>query len=257
MRRHGSYSAVERATVESSRSGAGPRSAWMEAAAVSQRSRRGLPGYHQRRLPGRSRGLRAFLTAGLASILAGGCKTLPTAGEGGGASDGLGYEERRSRLLETPDWRMDGRIAVNTGAEAFQGRFRWRQAEGEVELSISNPLGMSVLQVSGPHERLTVRAGGETWELADPEPELSALLGWWLPVRSLDAWLLGHADPDFGADRQFDPSRTELRTLEQRLWRLTYQSYRLHEGLLLPRRIDLAHGALELRVIVDSWRPSS
>lgn len=246
-------------------SGAGARPAWTGAGAVPRRSRRGLsgrfrrglPGYHRRRLPGRSRGLRAFLTAGLAGILAGGCGTLPTAGEGDAVWDGLGYEERRSRLLETPDWRMNGRIAVNTGAEAFQGRFRWRLAGGEVELSISNPLGLSVLQVSGPPDRLTVTARGETWELADPEPELSAMLGWWLPVRSLDAWLLGHADPDFGADLGLNPARTELRTLDQRLWRLTYQSYRLHEGLLLPRRIDLAHGELELRVIVDGWQPSS
>lgn len=246
-------------------SGPGARPAWLGNAAVPRRSRRGLsgrfrrglPGCHRRGLPGRSRALRAFLTAGLAGILAGGCGTLPTAEKGSAASDGLGYEERRSRLLETPDWRMNGRIAVNTGGEAFQGRFRWRLAGGEVELSISNPLGLSVLQVSGPPDRLTVTARGETWELADPEPELSAMLGWWLPVRSLDAWLLGHADPDFGAEQQLNPARTELRTLDQRLWRLTYQSYRLHQGLLLPRRIDLAHGELELRVIVDGWQPSS
>ena len=193
----------------------------------------------------------AAALAGVICVLVGGCAHLRS------AEDGLSYEERRTRLLETPGWRMNGRIAVNTGAKAFQGRFRWRQSEEEVELSISNPLGMNVLQVSGPPERLTVRTGGETWELADPEPELSAMLGWWLPVRSLNDWLLGYADPDFGADQQLSPTRTELRTLDQRLWRLTYESYRLHEGFLLPRRIDLAHGALELRVIVDGWQPLS
>ena len=193
----------------------------------------------------------AAALAGVICVLVGGCAHFRS------AEDGLSYEERRTRLLETPGWRMNGRIAVNTGAKAFQGRFRWRQSEEEVELSISNPLGMNVLQVSGPPERLTVRTGGETWELADPEPELSAMLGWWLPVRSLNDWLLGYADPDFGADQQLSPTRTELRTLDQRLWRLTYESYRLHEGFLLPRRIDLAHGALELRVIVDGWQPSS
>ena len=45
--------------------------------------------------------------------------------------------------------------------------------------------------------------------------------------------------------------------MEQRLWRLTYDSYRIHEGVLIPRRIDLAHEAIELRVIVDGWQPSS
>ena len=207
----------------------------------------------RRRAEGRS-GLPAGVAAtlaGLACLLAGGCRTLPA------IEDGLGYEERRARLEETPDWRMNGRIVVNTGSEAFQGRFRWSQGEDGVELSINSPLGLNVLQVSGPPERLTVRAGGETWELADPEPELSAMLGWWLPVRSLDDWLLGYADPDFEAHRQLDSTRTELRTLNQRLWRLSYESYRLYGDVLLPRRIDLEHGELELRVIVDGWQPSS
>ena len=206
--------------------------------------------FDRERIPGRRR-QRRVLASGLVCILMSGCTPLRT------AEDGLGYEERRTRLLETSNWRMNGRIAVNTGARAFQGRFRWRQSENEVELSISNPLGMNVVRISGPPERLTVRAGGETRELQDPEPELSAMLGWWLPVRSLDAWLLGHPDPDFEADRQFSPGRTALRTLDQRLWRVNYESYRLHDGFLLPRRIDLEHGALELRVTVDGWQPSS
>jgi len=222
---------------------AGPQSASMGAAVATKN--------HRERPQGRRRGQHAALTAGLVCVLMGGCGLQRT------AEDGLSYEERRTRLQATPTWRMNGRIVVNTGSQAFQGRFRWRQGENEVELSISNPLGMNVLQVSGPPERLTVRARGETWELEDPEPELSAMLGWWLPVRSLDAWLLGHPDPDFEADRQFSPGRTELRTLDQRLWRLNYESYRLHDGFLLPRRIDLEHGALELRVTVDGWQPSS
>ena len=181
----------------------------------------------------------------------GGCETLRT------AQDGLSYAERRSRLIVVDDWRMHGRIVVNAAGRAFQGRFRWRQTAGEVELSIVNPFGVSVLRVWGPLDRLTVRAGGETRELADPETELSALLGWWLPVRSLSAWLLGYPDPEFAADRELDPASGALETLGQRLWRLRYESYQLQEGLLLPRRIDLAHGELELRVIVDRWWTSS
>ena len=190
-------------------------------------------------------------SAGLICSLLGGCALFRV------AEDGLSYEQRRTRLLATPGWQMSGRIAVNNGAQAFQGRFRWRQSDDQVELSVSNPLGMSMLHVSGPPERLTVRAGGEIWELADPEPELSALLGWWLPVRSLNAWLLGYPDPDYGSDQQLGPANAVLESLEQRLWSLTYESYRLHQGVLVPRRIDLAYGALELRVIVDGWQPMS
>ena len=192
---------------------------------------------------------RGFLPALVLTWLAG-CAHLQV------GEDGLSYTERQARLEAIDSWQMNGRILVNTGERAFQGRFQWHQAADAIELSIRNPLGAGVLQVEGPPDQLTVRARGETWELADPEPELSALLGWWLPVRSLRAWLLGFSDPAFAAEEQLGPDRV-LQTLEQRLWQLDYQSYQLEEGLLLPRRIDLSHGDLELRVIVDRWLPSS
>ena len=211
-----------------------------------------LAGAPRRSSPAAALAGKAGGMAGLAVFaLMGGCAHLQV------AEDGLGYAERQTRLRAVDRWRMNGRIAVDAGGRAFQGRFRWRQTAEEVELSISNPLGMSVLQVRGPLDRLTVRADGQTWELADPERELSALLGWWLPVRSLNAWLLGYPDRAFGAEEVLGPGRVALKTLEQRLWHLDYRSYRLAEGLLLPRRIDLAHGQLELRVIVDGWQPSS
>ncbi len=170
--------------------------------------------------------------------------------------DGLSYPERQARLEAVDSWQMNGRIAVDTGERAFQGRFQWTQTSNEIELSIRSPLGTGILQIAGPPERLTVRARGETWELTDPEPELSALLGWWLPVRSLRAWLLGFSDPAFSTNEEFGPDRM-LQSLEQRLWQLNYVSYQLEEGLLLPRRIDLTHGGVALRVIVDRWQPSS
>ena len=185
-------------------------------------------------------------------VLAGlsGCAHLPI------SDDGLSYLQRQVRFQAIDSWDMNGRIAVDTGQRAFQGRFQWRQSAESIELSIRGPLGTGILQVTGPLDKLTVRAQGKTWELSDPEPELSELLGWWLPVRSMQAWLLGFSDPMFSSEEEFGPDRT-LQALEQRLWRLTYDSYKLSQGLLLPRRIDLSHGSLELRVIIDRWRPLS
>lgn len=180
----------------------------------------------------------------------GGCAHLPV------GEDGLSYPERQARLEAVDTWEMNGRIAIDTGERAFQGRFQWHQSADSIELSIRSPLGAGILEVAGPPDRLQVRARGETWELSDPEPELSALLGWWLPVRSLKAWLLGYSDPLFASKEELGPGRA-LRSLEQRLWQLTYDSYQLSQGLMLPRRIDLSHGHLELRVIVDRWQPLS
>ena len=195
-------------------------------------------------------GTRLALVPALLSTWLGGCAHLQV------GEDGLSYPERQARLEAIDAWEMNGRIAINTGESAFQGRFQWHQSAGSIELSIRGPLGAGILQVAGPPERLTVRARGRTWELSDPEPELSALLGWWLPVRSLNAWLLGFSDPMYSSDEEFGPGPA-LQTLEQRLWQLTYESYQLSEGLLLPRHVGLTHASLELRVTIDRWRPSS
>lgn len=167
--------------------------------------------------------------------------------------DEFSYPERLNYLQQLDGWSMRGRIAVNTGEEAFQGRFQWQQSMDALDLSINGPLGTGVMQITGPENQLTVRARGETWELTDPEHELSALLGWWLPVESFSAWLLGHPDPEFAAETTLGPDNALL-TLAQRSWNLSYETYRVADGILLPRRIDLAHQDLELRIIVDRWQ---
>ena len=184
----------------------------------------------------------ALLAAGLS-----GCAHAPV------GHDERSFPERRSYLELLDHWDVRGRIAVNTGEQAFQGRFQWRQSADSLDLLIRGPLGAGVLQVTGPPDRLTVRARGEDWELTDPEAELSALLGWWLPVASLSSWLLGFPDPRFPAETSLGPDDA-LQSFEQRLWRLTYQSYQLADGVMLPKRIDLAHQDLELRVIIDRWQ---
>ncbi len=197
-----------------------------------------------------TRALKCTLARALLAASLSGCAHAPV------DHDALSYPERRSYLQQLDSWDMRGSIVVDTGEQAFQGRFRWQQSADFLDLSICGPLGASVLQITGPADRLAVRARGEVWELKDPETELSALLGWWLPVASLDSWLLGLPDPMFPAVTSLGPDNALL-SLEQRLWRLTYQSYQLADGVLLPRRIDLAHQELELRVTVIEWQNSA
>lgn len=169
--------------------------------------------------------------------------------------DGLSFDERQARLQAIDAWEMRGRLAVDTGERAFQGRFNWLQDDASSTLIVRGPLGAGVLEVSGSPERMVVTARGEQRVLEDPEADLSALLGWWMPVDSLRAWLLGLPDPKFGADAQIGRD-TVIDTLEQRLWHVEYASYQLSDGLLVPRRIDMAHGQLELRLTVDQWMPA-
>ncbi len=185
----------------------------------------------------------------IAGIVLAGCASLRP------GSDELSYAERRDYLTGLRAWALRGRIAVDTGERAFQGRFQWSQEADALALTVRGPLGTNVLRVSGPAEALVVEARGETWQLDEPEAQLSELVGWWLPVTSFKSWLLGLPDPDFAAQTRIGENSL-LAELEQRLWRLSFASHQLAAGVLVPRRIDLSHGPLEFRIVVDSFEPA-
>jgi len=197
--------------------------------------------------------MRRWLWPVVAVLLLPACAHLPV------GTDGLRYEDRRSALEGVTAWEIRGRLAVDTGDRGFQGSFNWRQDDDRLDLAVRGPLGAGVLRVAGTAAALTYTARGETRTLTDPEEELSALLGWWLPVGSLHSWLLGLPDGRFRADTEAGADGT-LAAIEQRLWRVAYPTYQLAplagvaNGLLVPRRIDLAHGDLKLRLTIDDWR---
>ena len=178
------------------------------------------------------------------------CAHLPV------GTDGVSFEERRARLEAYDGVHIRGRLAVDTGERGSQGSFQWQQDADALNLLVRGPLGGGILQVSGTPKALTITARGDTRVLLDPETELSELLGWWLPVGSLHAWLLGLPDRAFPAQTELAPDGT-LALLEQRLWRVDYVSYQLSADLLVPRRIDLRHGELTMRVTIDSLELSS
>jgi outer membrane lipoprotein LolB len=192
----------------------------------------------------------------LAAATLGGCATLPT------GTDGRSLDQRRDTLQSVRTWEMRGRLTVDTGDRAVQGRFNWSQDGDALDLTVRNPLGAGILRVMGQPDALTVTARGETRTLTDPEAELSELIGWWLPVASLPQWLLGFPDRDFRAVTEPGSDGT-LASLEQRLWRVDYLAYGLAAigatggEVLVPRRIDLTHGALTLKLTIDDWQPAA
>lgn len=183
-----------------------------------------------------------------AALAVTGCAHVPE------TTDGLDIDGRRARLEALNGWDMRGRLAIDTGERAFQARFRWLQQADSLLLSVRGFLGAGSFEIDGNEGALTLRTGGERIALTDPEIELSELFGWWLPVGSLDNWLIGLPDERFDAHTSVDRNGT-LAGLEQRLWTLEYTEYGLADGVLVPRRIEMAHGPLHLRLTVDSWNP--
>jgi outer membrane lipoprotein LolB len=199
---------------------------------------------------------RRAVCALLATTVLSACAGLPT------GTDGRDLQQRREALASVASWDMRGRLVVDTGDGAYQGRFNWRQDDDSLELVVRSLLGAGMLQVAGRADALTVTARGETRTLTNPEVELSELVGWWLPIASLPHWLLGFPDPAYRSATEAGADGT-LAALDQRMWRVAYPTYQLGtiggsaSSVLVPRRIDLTHGELTLQLTIDDWENTS
>lgn len=191
--------------------------------------------------------MRRWLSAGFALAL-GACAHVPP------ADDGLELEARHARLERVAAWEMRGRLAVETADDAHLARFRWVQNDDALLLNVRGPFGAGSFEIEGAPPALTVTSRGETWQLTDAESELSARLGWWLPLASLESWLLGMPDPGFDTSSSATRGNV-LESLEQRRWTVRFPEYMLAEGLLVPREIEFRHRDLRIDLTIDEWSP--
>ena len=187
-----------------------------------------------------------------ALLLSSGCASLETRDV---ATD-VSFRQRGEQLRSVTHWQMRGRIAVATGADAWQGRFNWWQDGDALRLVVRGPVGGRAVEISGDGASLTVRSRRETQVLSDPESQLSEMLGWWLPISSLPSWLLGLPDERYSSDSAI-VERGLLQGLEQRDWLMRYDAYEQRDSALIPSGITMKHAPLELVVTIDDWSPQS
>lgn len=166
--------------------------------------------------------------------------------------DGLSYTQRGARLAAMTRWEIDGRVAIDTGERAFQGRFQWRQSDRHMMLAVRGPLNAGGVRIEGTPHDLTLAARGRTQRLTNPEPQLSRLVGWWVPVDSLDSWLRGLPDGAYPAKVSRGRYGT-LTALAQRRWQLRFSDYTMASGVLIPGKIAMTHGALQIKVKIDRF----
>ncbi|MHB1291786.1 MAG: lipoprotein insertase outer membrane protein LolB [Sulfuricella sp.] len=197
----------------------------------------------------RSSPITVLLLALCFSLLLWGCAELPVPPpelesavrpQAGSGADGL--------------FRLAGRIGVSHNGGSFSGSLRWSHAAGEDEIFILSPLGQGVARiVSNAAGASLETAEGRSYHAADVESLTEEALGWRLPARGLQYWVMGRPAPDGVAESELDDNK-QLRTLRQDGWRVDYQAYRLVQGAWLPGKMEMAlDERLRLRLVIDDW----
>lgn len=168
--------------------------------------------------------------------------------------DAADWNDRLTTLQGLDDWTLNARVAFATAEDGWNGSLTWRQEREDLDLSFRGPLGVGGLRIQGQPGELIVRtAKGEELVVSDPEVELHREFGWTLPITSMRYWMLGIPDP--GAEpRELVHEAGLLQQLNQRGWRVSYDSYREYEGSILPRKLVMENDEVRIRMAVSRWR---
>ncbi len=152
-------------------------------------------------------------------------------------------------------FRLEGRVAVKTGTQAFSGGIRWRHDDLDDEIQLSSPLGQGVAELRRAGSRVSLTdAEGRIHEADSGEALLEGVLGVRLPLDDLLHWLFARPRPGTPHGLERDADGRVMR-IEQDGWQLDYGRYKDFDGRVLPGRIFARHGdVVEFRLAVDAWQ---
>lgn len=191
---------------------------------------------------------RRWGTAALAATLLSGCAELPVPPEP------VSSQNRIASAEAVKSFQLSGRIAVKHDGQGFSGTLRWAHDARHDEVFLLSPLGQGVARIVRTPSEVTLTTSDEKTYRADSVDALTQeVLGWRLPLHSLEHWVLGLAAPESPARRDFGTDGQPSRLIQDG-WQVDYPRYQAVQGVTLPAKLEIAHGDdLEVRLVIDRW----
>lgn len=152
-------------------------------------------------------------------------------------------------------FRLEGRISVKSGEQAFSGGIRWQHDGPRDEILLTAPMGQGLARLHREPDRVRlITAEGREYVADSGETLLGQVLGVKLPVDGMLHWVTGLPRPQTGYALGWDEAGRVTR-LEQDGWRIEYARHQSQAGRWLPGRIFARRDEdLEFRLVVDRWQ---
>ncbi|MEC9375802.1 MAG: outer membrane lipoprotein LolB [Pseudomonadota bacterium] len=167
----------------------------------------------------------------------------------------------KSFLLD--EWEFRGRLSAKdlVKGDGKQANIRWLQQSDNTTVILTGPFGSAAQKIFWDSERILLTDNDSELEIeyfgSDAiEDFFQDQLGWTFPVSSIRFWLSGSLDPNEPGQEIFSQDG-QLSELKQQGWRISYESYFLSGGIMMPRRLTLESARARLRIVISKWYISS
>ena len=150
------------------------------------------------------------------------------------------------------DFSLAGRVAVKAGTKGYSANLQWRHAGQVDSLRLLSPVGTVIAQLEADAAGATLLTADKQVHRSDNVQALTReVLGWDLPLKGLQHWVLGRTDPALPVEAEQRDARGRLAQFSQNGWRVGFLAYTA-DGVL-PSRMTLLHERLSLRLVIDRW----
>ncbi len=201
----------------------------------------------------------------LVAAVAAGCATIEDRPPGKDAA--AAWQQRQVKLAALDRWQVRGRMSARTPDEGWQASMLWVRHSDRHTIDLWGPLGRGHLRLSQDSSGARLRdAQNNIYSARDGKHLLFDITGWWLPLDSLNYWVLGMPVPATPNVQALDDSG-RLKRLQQLGWDIDFLQYRRHGDYELPsklfirRRLNAAEVrdpdadrlTLEVRLVIERW----
>lgn len=168
------------------------------------------------------------------------------------------WQQHAQLVRAQTDWALSARISATSEDDGWSGKLHWQQGKETFQVSFNAPFGQGGLQLDGNPQQVEMRTSDGQTRIATSAESLLQQFGWQLPLSNLRYWVRGVPVPNSEADPVlFFDEVGRLARLRQSQWDIEYRAYRLANGLMLPRKIYLENGDLNVRLVIDRWAPDN
>lgn len=184
--------------------------------------------------------IHAFIFAALIAFLSG-CAKPPVLSD-------VGYiRADRQHLYALSWWEFHGRFAVRDSSDSWSANIFWRHQRGVDRLKLTGPLGQGAVEIVFTDGHIVIdRGDGDIERSSDPDELIREQLGVFVPVESLQYWVLGLPHP---GDQFLEFNEGFI----QSGWSVSIPKLMQAEDQLMPHKLVVAKNETKLKLIIDQW----
>ena len=154
-----------------------------------------------------------------------------------------------------PAFELIGRVAVSYDGRAFSSGLRWQHTAERDELWLLTPAGQALAHIVGDVDGAIFTGSDRSqYRASDIGSLVRRALGWEMPVTRLAWWVQGAPVPGPAVQAIERDEHGRLAVLAQEGWRIAYVYDPPEERGSPLRRLALADGSTEIRLVIDGWR---